>query len=167
MKPAHSGWPSKAPDVVPTISAKVMMPTVFCASLEPWEKPIMPAETSCSRPKRRWTTLGRAIRRTMRAVSSAMKTTPSAKPTKGEMNIGLMSLGQSPAVLPPSEADQSSLPHSRCVCPSTPPQSPPISAWEELDGMPNHQVTRFQTIPPRSPQAMASCWTWKPPETSM
>ena len=167
MNEAHSGWPLKAPEVVPTMSAKVMMPTVFWASLEPWEKPIMPAEISCSLPKRRCTTLGRAISRTITAVSRAMKTTPSAKPMNGETNIGLISLGQRPAVLPPSEADQISLPQSRCVCPRTPPQSPPMSACEELEGMPNHQVIRFQTIPPSSPQAMASCWTWKPPETSM
>jgi hypothetical protein len=31
------------------------------------------------------------------------------------------------------------------------PMTPPISACEELDGMPNSQVTRFQTMAPASP----------------
>ena len=33
------------------------------------------------------------------------------------------------------------------------PMTPPISACEELDGMPNSQVSRFQMIPPASPAA--------------
>ena len=33
---------------------------------------------------------------------------------------------------------------------STAPTMPPISACEELDGMPYHQVTRFQAIAPIS-----------------
>ena len=28
------------------------------------------------------------------------------------------------------------------------PINPPMSAWLELEGSPNHQVTRFQTIAP-------------------
>ena len=32
----------------------------------------------------------------------------------------------------------------------TAPTMPPISACDELDGMPYHQVTRFQTIAPIS-----------------
>src|SRR5437764_15403412 len=31
------------------------------------------------------------------------------------------------------------------------PTTPPIRAWEELDGSPARQVTRFQTIAPISP----------------
>src|SRR4051794_19080446 len=31
------------------------------------------------------------------------------------------------------------------------PITPPISAWDEEDGMPNHQVVRFQLIAPISP----------------
>ena len=38
-----------------------------------------------------------------------------------------------------------------------------MSACEELEGMPNHQVIRFQTMPPISPQAMA---IWVTPEGS-
>ena len=31
------------------------------------------------------------------------------------------------------------------------PQSPPTRAWLELDGRPNHQVTRFQMMAPKRP----------------
>src|SRR4030095_16548322 len=31
------------------------------------------------------------------------------------------------------------------------PTTPPISAWDELDGIPQYQVMRFQVIPPHSP----------------
>jgi hypothetical protein len=86
--------------------AKVMMPTVFCASLEPWEKPIMPAESSWSLPKLFCTLLGRIAKRTIIIVSSAMKITPRVKPMKGEMSIGLISLGQRPTVLPLTVSDQ-------------------------------------------------------------
>ena len=34
---------------------------------------------------------------------------------------------------------------------SVDPMTPPISAWEELDGMPSSQVSRFQMIPPARP----------------
>jgi hypothetical protein len=33
------------------------------------------------------------------------------------------------------------------------PMTPPISACEELDGMPSSQVTRFQMMPPQRPAA--------------
>jgi hypothetical protein len=31
------------------------------------------------------------------------------------------------------------------------PTTPPMSEWEELDGMPRSQVARFQMIPPLRP----------------
>src|ERR1700760_496875 len=33
------------------------------------------------------------------------------------------------------------------------PITPPISAWEELDGIPKRQATRFQMLPPDKPAA--------------
>src|SRR5205085_3621378 len=39
-----------------------------------------------------------------------------------------------------------------CEAASAPPQSPPIRAWLELDGKPNHQVIRFQMIAPSRTQ---------------
>ena len=40
---------------------------------------------------------------------------------------------------------------------STAPTRPPISAWEELDGIPKYQVVRFQMTAPTS---AASTTTW-------
>src|SRR5215469_17137704 len=36
---------------------------------------------------------------------------------------------------------------------SVAPMTPPMRACEELDGMPNNQVTRFQMMPPARPAA--------------
>ena len=37
------------------------------------------------------------------------------------------------------------------ACASIDPTTPPISACDELDGMPSNQVSRFQMMPPASP----------------
>lgn len=46
---------------------------------------------------------------------------------------------------------------------------PPTNAWVELEGRPNHQVRRFQTMPPNSAQTITSgetnCESTKPDET--
>src|SRR5689334_16607977 len=44
-----------------------------------------------------------------------------------------------------------------------PPMSPPINAWEDEDGSPNHHVTRFQTI---APSSAASTTFWVPAPVS-
>src|SRR6202044_3830274 len=46
--------------------------------------------------------------------------------------------------------------HSTALPPEaaiTDPITPPMRAWEELEGMPNSQVTRFQMMPPARPAA--------------
>src|SRR5256885_14169178 len=53
---------------------------------------------------------------------------------------------------------------SLCAAASAAPHSPPTSAWLELEGRPNHQVSRFQAIAPSSEQMriseeIASKWT--------
>ena len=61
----------------------------------------------------------------------------------GESAAGMMTLDVRPCqstALPPAAA---------IVAPMT----PPISACEELDGIPNSQVIRFQMMPPASPAA--------------
>src|SRR5579859_1162570 len=42
------------------------------------------------------------------------------------------------------------------ACASAAPMKPPSSVWEELDGMPNHQVSRFQQMAAISPEKMTS-----------
>ena len=61
----------------------------------------------------------------------------------GEKTAGRMTLETRPCqstALPPEAA-------------ITEPITPPMSAWEELEGMPNSQVTRFQMMPPARPAA--------------
>src|SRR5579863_754862 len=36
------------------------------------------------------------------------------------------------------------------------PIKPPINVWEELEGMPNHQVSKFQAMAPISPEKITS-----------
>src|ERR1039457_864976 len=49
---------------------------------------------------------------------------------------------------------------------STAPHSPPTSAWEELEGSPNHQVSRLQTMADTSAQhstgMVATCASTRP-----
>src|ERR1035438_3989391 len=61
----------------------------------------------------------------------------------GERPAGMMTLETRPChlvALPPAAA-------------LVEPITPPVSACDELDGMPNSQVTRFQMIPPARPAA--------------
>src|ERR1700676_4133821 len=48
------------------------------------------------------------------------------------------------------------------ACAMAAPMNPPISVCDELEGMPNHHVSRFQAIAPISPEKMTSsvikCW---------
>src|SRR5437764_14495813 len=62
---------------------------------------------------------------------------PRKKPASGDVIIGTTTFGQSP--LFHFNTDQ----FPRAV-PSAAPQSPPISAWLELDGKPTHHVAIFQ-----------------------
>src|SRR5690606_39683148 len=61
-----------------------------------------------------------------------------ALPISGETNIGMTTLSRTPPQMtsvPPASAA---------------PTMPPNSAWEEEDGRPKYQVTRFQMIAPTS-----------------
>src|SRR5689334_9473908 len=82
---------------------------------------------------------------------------PRTKPAMGEVIMGTMTFQSSP--LPNQKcsllgSDQM----MTCQLPSeaarAEPQRPPISAWLELEGKPNHQVMRFQMIAPRRAQMM-------------
>src|ERR1700743_3441433 len=59
----------------------------------------------------------------------------------GEMAAGMITLEMIPSIsiAPEPEATR------------VEPITPPIRAWDEEDGMPNHQVARFQQIAPISP----------------
>ena len=68
------------------------------------------------------------------------RTNAPAKPMIGERIIGMTTLCETPDHSTPLDAG----------CTSAAPIRPPISACDELDGMPKHQVSRFQTIAPSS-----------------
>src|SRR5512144_3219759 len=67
--------------------------------------------------------------------------TPTTKASTNATIAGMMTLPTTPLVytaLDPDAAKEA-------------PTTPPIRAWEELDGRPKYQVARFQEIAPTSP----------------
>src|SRR5207248_4232622 len=82
---------------------------------------------------------------------------PSMRPAMGEVIIGTMTFQSRP--LPSQKClslgcDQISTCQLLLEAARAEPQRPPIKAWLELEGRPNHQVMRFQTIAPSSAQMM-------------
>src|ERR1017187_2642877 len=74
---------------------------------------------------------------------------PTTKPTSGELIIGTMTFQRMPlpchqCSLPGTDQmmEDQRLPEAA----STAPQRPPTSACDELEGRPNHHVSRLQTI---------------------
>src|SRR4249919_1371748 len=81
-----------------------------------------------------------------------MISTPSRKPAIGELTIGRNTFHNRPllSLHLPTLCDQISACQLLCAAASAAPQRPPISACEDDDGSPRHQVNRFQTMPPPS-----------------
>ena len=69
-----------------------------------------------------------------------MRSKPTRKPMTGELTMGMRTLLTMPSTL------RASTPAATMVA----PRSPPMSAWDEELGMPNHQVRRFQAMAPMS-----------------
>src|SRR5688572_11609400 len=95
----------------------------------------------------------------MIAYSTPMIRKPSMKPANGEEIIGTKTFHSRPLfeVQPPSPAfDQISAPQLLWAAAIAEPHRPPISACEDEDGSPRHQVIRFQTIAPSRAQ-MITC----------
>lgn len=99
------------------------MPIVFCASLPPWPRLYRPADSSCSRRKRRSTLLG-AVRKYSHDTPS-MNSEPRMKPSSGEMKMNA-TVFNSPSMFSELQPDFA----------SAAPTRPPISACDELDGIP-------------------------------
>src|SRR4051812_5554828 len=70
-----------------------------------------------------------------------MAITPTTKATTGAMTAGMRTLPSTP-----SPRTASAPPAAKAD-----PTTPPISAWDELEGRPRYQVARFQKIAPMSP----------------
>src|ERR1700722_1276965 len=135
----QTGAPALAGTLLLTISASVMTPIVFCASLVPCASetmeadPIWPIRKPCPRAPSDMLRLIRYSSQVPLAATSAAMT--------GESPAGMMTLENRSSHCtadPPAAA-------------IVEPMTPPISACDELDGIPNSQVSRFQMMPPASP----------------
>src|SRR5690348_8757683 len=101
-----------------------------------------------------------------------MKLNPRIRPAKGERIMGATTFHSKP--LPSHQCCELGsaqimtfqlLPDAARAA----PHNPPISAWLELDGSPDHQVARFHRIAPRSaqiriPEVMTMSWLSMSPE---
>src|SRR5215471_2685772 len=105
------------------MSSIQMMPMVFCASLPPWPRLYSAAETYCSRWNQR--SIRRGVERTKIQDTATMSAIASRKPHTGETTMAA-------AVLRKPLATSLLVPPLAIAAPA----SPPISACEELDGMP-------------------------------
>src|SRR5436190_6435531 len=88
-----------------------------------------------------------------------MRMKPRKNPAMGDVNIGTITFQRRP--LPSHQCsllgtDQMSDSQLLPEAASAEPHRPPIRAWLELEGSPNHQVMRFHTIAPMSAQMMTS-----------
>src|SRR3546814_20367647 len=85
----------------------------------------------------------------MIAHSSSITTMPSAKPAAGEVTIGSTTFHSRPpfSFQLPTGSDKISAAQSLCAAETAAPHRPPISACEDDDGSPFHQVIRFQMRP--------------------
>src|ERR1700730_9632772 len=131
----QNGTENSVPSMPCEYKSTAMMPMVFCASLPPWPSEYSEAETNCRIRKARSTANG--VERTDAHETIATSASASKNPTSGDSTIAsnvfdnpLQTAAESPALAIP------------------PPTSPPIKACELLDGMPNPQVIRFQTMAP-------------------
>src|SRR3984893_7012255 len=130
------------------ISARVITPIVFCASLVPCASETTQAEPTCPirKPCLRAPSVSDLVIRYSSQVPQAA--TPAAM--IGERTAGSTTLETSPCqstALPPAAA-------------SVDPTTPPMSACEELDGMPKSQVIRFQMMPPARQAATTGSVTY-------
>ena len=119
-------------------SASAITPIVFCASLAPCVNATQVPETSWPSRKPRPADAGVARWKIQKIASSSPN---AARPAiTGAASAGITTLCRMPCHSTPFEPDWT----------SAAPISPPISACDELDGRPNHQVNRFQAIAPIS-----------------
>src|SRR5882757_4931114 len=88
-----------------------------------------------------------------------MTMNPRTSPANGEVTIGTMTFQSTPLpnhqwVL--SGCDQMMTCQLLPEAARAEPHKPPIRAWLELEGKPNHHVTRFQIMAPSKAQIMMS-----------
>src|SRR4051794_4057043 len=135
----HAGAPVPLAIDPWAISASVMTPIVFCASLVPCARDIRDAEPICPIRKpgmRTRSDTPELIRST--SIVAAAATNPAMT---GDSIAGSTTFDTTPCHWTPEA------PADAIVAPTT----PPINACEELDGTPRYQVSKFHVMPPTSP----------------
>ena len=100
-----------------------MMPMVFCASLPPWPRLYSEAESNCKRRNHR-STLDGGVRKKSQDTAT-INSEPRIKPSNGEIRMNATVLSKPLATSDP-------VPDLATAAPT----KPPISACDELDGMP-------------------------------
>src|SRR4051812_682096 len=121
------------------ISASVITPIVFCASLVPCARASRP-------PEKIWPSLKPPLTGPGRSRPTSRYTSRIAIPATVKASIGAITAGTTtlPSSPLPSIADAPSAMNAA-------PTTPPISACDELDGNPKYQVSRFHMIAPIRP----------------
>ena len=138
-RPSFFTSPVRCPVV---ISARAMTPIVFCASLVPCESATRDAVAICPQRKpssRRRLKTFRVIRYTSQVPQAATRPAIS-----GAATAGMSTFWVTPPQFTPLRP--------RAAKPA--PMRPPNKACEELEGIPNSQVSRFQRMPPIRPAKM-------------
>ena len=128
------------------ISASVMTPMVFWASLVPCDNEISDAPPTCPQRKPastyRW-----ATPLVMRSTTEVPKVATKIAMT-GEIRLGTTTLPTTPSSFVPSPTQLTpAMPMPAIVAPTRPPNR----AWDELEGSPFIQVKMFHRMPPTSP----------------
>ena len=114
-----------------------MIPIVFWASLLPCDRAMKPAEATWSRRKVRDSRDG--FRPLQAHTMATISTNPRANPTSG------LTTRLSTTLISPSDRIERAPAWAIAE-----PTRPPTRAWDEEDGMPKYQVTRFQSVAPKS-----------------
>ena len=123
--------------VKPPSKSMLIIPMVFWASLPPWPKEYAAADTNCPLRKK-WSTLY-GLKERHKLNTSTPISILNKSPSRGDKKINSTVFNIPPitsALKPPFTKPA--------------PISPPISAWEELDGNPHHQVIKFHPQAPNS-----------------
>src|SRR5918992_351029 len=121
-------------------SARAITPMVFWASLVPCASASSPPDTTCPPRNPLVTGVGRNLP-TIR-YSARIETPPTTNASVGARSAGIITFPTTP-----SPKKTASGPSATSMAPTT----PPIRAWDELDGSPKYQVTRFHAIAPTRP----------------
>src|ERR671914_1258521 len=135
-------------------SARAITPMVFWASLVPCASASSPPDTTW--PPRNPLATGPGWSLPTIRYRTRIDTPPTTNASVGATRAGIITFPTTP-----SPKKTASGPSATSMAPTT----PPIRAWDELDGSPKYQVVRFQAIAPIRP-ANTTVGVITPPSTT-